>query len=376
MIPREVFMNMLIRRFLRYLNPSVEPKILQDMDRRCLRSIRIISLIVFVLEMGTFISFLIPRIGKLDHSAVVSLVSVGYCIVFCAVAFFLASKMLRSPRLPHSSFFIFRFFFFTAFTVWAIFADYRHYIVGEQMLTFYAVNLVMICFVLFKPWVGILLVCGAFAGLYLPMYLYDGAAGIQPLNFIVLALASVACNAIRYHVQISVSSQTIQLQENNAALEDTSRRDGLTGLLNRLALEEDAKKMDGRCMTIYMIDINYFKEFNDRYGHAAGDAILRQVSSALTHLYPCGHYYRYGGDEFLVITYRPPEENYGSDTYDIKQEQYDAKVLLSIGSARGKPASYQELFDLISSADKALYITKQRTHSAAFGGHDRRKRRE
>lgn len=369
-------MEKLIRRFLRYMNPSVVPKVMQDMDRRCLRSIRIISMIVFVLEMGSFVSFLITHIGKIDHSAVVSLVSVGYCIVFCAVAFFFASKMLQSPRLPHSSFFIFRFFFFTAFTVWAIFADYRHYIVGEQMLTFYAVNLVMICFVLFRPWVGILLICGAFAGLYLPMYLYDGAAGIQPLNFIVLALASVASNAIRYHVQISVSSKTIRLQENNAALENASRRDGLTGLLNRLALEEDAKKMDGRCMTIYMIDINYFKEFNDRYGHAAGDAILRQVSSALTRLYPCGHYYRYGGDEFLVITYRPPEENYGSDTYNIKQEQYDAKVLLSIGNARGKPASYQELFDLISIADKALYVTKQRTHSAEFGGHDRRQRRD
>ena len=368
-------MNKLVRRFLRYLNPPIEPKAVQDMDHRCLRSIRIISLIVFLLETGTFISFLISRINKIDHSAFVSLVSVGYCIVFCAVAFFLASKMLHSSRLPHSSFFVFRLFFFTAFTVWAIFADYRHYIVGEQMLTFYAVNLVMICFVLFRPWIGILLICGAFAGLYLPMYLYDGAAGIQPLNFIVLALASVACNAIRYHVQINVSSKTIRLQESNAALEESSRRDGLTGLLNRLALEEDAKKVDGRNMTIYMIDVNYFKEFNDRYGHAAGDAILREISSALTHLYPGGHYYRYGGDEFLVITYRPAEENYGSDTYDIRQEQYGVKVLLSIGNAQGNPAGYQDLFDLISSADKALYITKQRTHSVEFGGHDRRQRR-
>jgi len=56
------------------------------------------------------------------------------------------------------------------------------------------------------------------------------------------------------------------------------------------------------------------------------------------------------------------------------QEKYGVKVHLSIGNAQGSPTNAQELFDLISSADKALYITKKRTHSTAFGGHDRRKR--
>jgi len=156
-------------------------------------------------------------------------------------------------------------------------------------------------------------------------------------------------------------------------LKSASRRDGLTGLLNRLALEDDASTADGRQMTAYMIDINYFKEFNDQYGHAAGDTILREVSGTLKHLYPGAHYYRYGGDEFLVLTYKAPEENYGSDTYDFRQEKYGVTVDLSIGNAQGSPSNYQEVFDLISKADKALYITKQRTHSAEYGGHDRRK---
>ena len=70
-----------------------------------------------------------------------------------------------------------------------------------------------------------------------------------------------------------------------------------------------------------------------------------------------------------------PEENYGSDTYDFTVPKYKAKILLSIGNAQGCPASYDELFALISEADKALYITKQRTHSVEFGGHERRKSR-
>ena len=357
------------------MNPSIDPKALDDMDHQSLRSIHIISLIVLVFEIGTLAAFLSSHLSNLDHQAFISLVSVSYCIVLCAGGSLISKRMMQQESIRHSRFLLFKLFFFVAFTVWAIFVDYRHFKAGDQMLTFYAVNLVMICFILFRPWIGVLLVGGAFAGLYLPMYFYNGARGVEVLNFIVLALASMASNAIRYHVQINASSKAVRLSENNAVLKDKSHRDGLTGLQNRLALEEDAGKMDGRRMTAYMIDINYFKEINDRYGHAAGDAVLKETSETLKRLYPGAHYYRYGGDEFLVLTYKPAEENYGSDTYDLRQEEHGVKALLSIGNAQGSPAAYQDLFDLISRADKALYVTKQRTHSVEFGGHDRRKAR-
>ena len=363
----------LFGRLIRYLNPSVEHKVQMDMDRRSLRSIRMISLIALIFESALCVYVVFSRIGSFDHGAVVSLVSVSFCAVFCAVAFWLSAKMLRVRELAHSRFFIFKLLFFILFSVWAVFADYRHYRVGDQMLTFYAVNLIMVCFVLFKPWVGILLVGSAYSVLFLSVYSVDNAVGIEPMNFLILALASMASNTILYHGQISVSTKAIRLMENNEALESASRRDGLTGLLNRLALEEDAKLADGRRMTAYMVDINYFKEINDRHGHAAGDAILREVSEILKQLYPGAHYYRYGGDEFLVLTYKAPEDNFGSDVYDFAKDQI--RVLLSIGNAQGEPADYQEVFDLISRADKALYVTKQRTHSVEFGGHDRRKAR-
>ena len=366
----------LIQRFIRYMFPTIEPGIQNDIDRRSLRSIHVISLIVIGFESLAFILFLSTRITRFDHNALVSLISVCYCITLCAIGAALSKKMLQEKDLPHIRFFRFKILFFVAFTVWAIFVDYRHFKMGDQIMTFYTVNLLMVCFVIFRPWIGAILVGGSFIGLYIPISLYNGAAGIEPLNFIVLALASIASNAIRCHVEISVSSKAIRLTETVDALETASRRDGLTGLQNRLALEADASGMDGRKTTAYMIDINYFKEINDRYGHIAGDTILRKVSETLKHLFPGGHYYRYGGDEFLVLTHKPAEENYGSDTFDFTEEQYGVRVLLSIGNAQGSPAGYEELFDLISQADKALYITKRRTHSAEFGGHDRRNPRD
>lgn len=98
----------------------------------------------------------------------------------------------------------------------------------------------MVCFVLFRPWIGTILVGCAYTALYILLYMFDGAKGIEPLNYIFLAVASIASNAVRYHHQISISTKTVLLSENNLELEKTSRHDGLTGLLNRLALETDA----------------------------------------------------------------------------------------------------------------------------------------
>ena len=165
----------LFKRFLRYMNPSVDPKALEDMDRQSLRSIHYISLIVLVIEIGLEIVFFSAHLEHMDHQAVLSLVSVSYCIAFCAAGSLISRRMMQLETIRHSRFFLFKIIFFILFIVWAIFADYRHYKAGDQMLTFWVVNLVMICFILFRPWIGVLLVGGAFAGLYIPPYLYNGA---------------------------------------------------------------------------------------------------------------------------------------------------------------------------------------------------------
>ena len=362
-------------RFFRYIRPSVDPDTARDIDYQSMGNIRMIALVSLVFEVLTLITFLASHIRSFDHDAMISTVTVSYSILLCALAVFFSSRILKNKNVSHKSCLFFKLFFYIAFMVGAVFVDFRHYKAGNQMLTFHAANLIMVCFIVFKPWLSILLTGGTYLLCFCSLYMVDHAAGIQVLNFIVLALASIACNTIRYHHQLYLCTKEVHLSRANALLEEASRRDGLTGLQNRLALDEDAKAMDGRPLTAYMIDINYFKEINDRYGHIAGDRILQEVSVILKKLFPDAHYYRYGGDEFLVLTYKPASANYGSFTYDFTEERYGVRAVLSIGNASGSPTSYQELFDLISLADKALYIVKERTHSAEFGGHDRRKNR-
>jgi diguanylate cyclase (GGDEF)-like protein len=86
-------------------------------------------------------------------------------------------------------------------------------------------------------------------------------------------------------------------------VEDSYRlayHDELTGLPGRRALEEALRALDGD-YTIAMVDVDHFKRFNDRHGHAAGDQALRMVATELQKVSGGGRAYRYGGEEFAIL---------------------------------------------------------------------------
>jgi diguanylate cyclase (GGDEF)-like protein len=77
-------------------------------------------------------------------------------------------------------------------------------------------------------------------------------------------------------------------------------QDELTGLPSRRAFEEALPQLNGS-YTLAMVDIDHFKRFNDRHGHAAGDQALRMVASELARISAGGKPYRYGGEEFAIV---------------------------------------------------------------------------
>ena len=77
-------------------------------------------------------------------------------------------------------------------------------------------------------------------------------------------------------------------------------RDDLTGLAGRRALNEMLLRLRGKYV-VAMLDIDFFKKFNDSYGHDVGDQVLKMVSSRIARVSGGGRAYRYGGEEFTVI---------------------------------------------------------------------------
>ncbi len=95
-------------------------------------------------------------------------------------------------------------------------------------------------------------------------------------------------------------------------LTEVATHDGLTRLLNRAAFEDQVRRVwqqaqrDRQTVAVVMIDLDYFKSFNDRYGHVAGDDCLRRVSTALLEAArrrPLDFVARYGGEELVAVLY-------------------------------------------------------------------------
>ena len=117
-------------------------------------------------------------------------------------------------------------------------------------------------------------------------------------------------NALLYaSLERKVAERTAALEQANSQLEQISRTDFLTRLPNRRSLNETLDvewlraKRGGASLGLVMIDIDFFKLYNDRYGHQGGDACLRRVADVLaTGLRGgCDFVARYGGEEFVVV---------------------------------------------------------------------------
>jgi len=150
--------------------------------------------------------------------------------------------------------------------------------------------------------------------------------------------------------------------------------DALTGLGNRHSMEESFPREIARCekddepVSLVMVDVDNFKDFNDKFGHIAGDRALAAVSRILRKQFrPRDVLVRYGGDEFAVLLPQVGEETamtiadrvrmaVSGNTGDGSDSLITIPVRLSMGVAEKHPSS--TLDNLIRAADAALYRAK------------------
>ncbi|MDQ2799817.1 MAG: diguanylate cyclase, partial [Armatimonadota bacterium] len=166
-----------------------------------------------------------------------------------------------------------------------------------------------------------------------------------------------------------LETQKMELEAVNAELETLALRDGLTGLSNRrafgqrVALEMGRAVRYGLPLSLLLLDVDHFKEYNDTFGHVAGDEVLKTLSQVLhTQGRETDFFARYGGEEFVIIL--PHTDSAGALTLAerlriaIANAPWPARpVTASIGAATLLPNMEAE-DDLVSAADRALYAAK------------------
>jgi len=190
-------------------------------------------------------------------------------------------------------------------------------------------------------------------------------------------------------------SRRREIEMTNLMLRQKSEHDPLTGLNNRNKLNELAEMafqkayMEGTPLTLEILDIDCFKEFNDNYGHQAGDNCLVRIAELIRSLeaYPGVHTARYGGDEFVIIYENHSlesvkklaahlQERVRRMNIEHKFSKVSDRVTISQGLFRRIPKGGNKLWDFLSNADMALYGVKARSKNNFYVGTEFKEVRE
>jgi diguanylate cyclase (GGDEF)-like protein len=163
--------------------------------------------------------------------------------------------------------------------------------------------------------------------------------------------------------------------------------DSLTGIANRRSFDEHgalmlnlAKKRKS-AISVFMIDIDFFKQYNDHYGHSAGDQTLKIVAGALNAqiLRSSDLVARYGGEEFVMVMMGLSQEQVANIAERMRstvmqcalphaRSKVADHITISIGVCTGIPADDAEIKNLVEHADNALYQAKRNGRNQVFSG--------
>lgn len=221
--------------------------------------------------------------------------------VFCPVVTLLlvlvsvyASIYLRTKRChPRGASFVAMLFSLLAVMLWGVAASGRN--LGDQLLIYSSIQFLIAGLIVFSPFFSL----GYFS--------FSSSLFAIMLDAVGSLNAHVAGEVTYLFTMDVVISWVVYSLHRRGVLHeirvaDMSRRDELTGAKNRHYLRDDFPTFVGNKVFIMLCDIDNFKHFNDAYDHSVGDALLKDFYYALYEVFGDECTYRYGGDEFLVVT--------------------------------------------------------------------------
>lgn len=212
------------------------------------------------------------------------------------------------------------------------------------------------------------------------IFLLKFASGEKALPVVCIAdilIANAVIIFFSFYYEKVRSDTEKALQEANQKLVELSAHDGLTGLYNRryfdkmIEMEWKRSIRSGQPLSLIMADIDFFKNYNDTYGHLKGDDCIRAVAKAIRASVkrPCDIAARYGGEEFAIIL--PNTNSDGAkkiaqiakncirnNAIPHKGSKIDNIVTMSLGISTAIPNSSSKPDDIIAQADDALYKSK------------------
>ena len=192
-------------------------------------------------------------------------------------------------------------------------------------------------------------------------------------NLSMLVLTNAICAVGAYHLERARRRAWLD----SSMLADTALQDGLTGIHNRRRFDEHLQRAwqqgvrESKPLALLFADIDHFKKYNDRYGHQAGDEVMKRVARVLAgHARrPLDLVARYGGEEFAVLLFDASREHAARVGDELVAEvrtlgiphadsAADGVLTISIGVASIVPVARRSSAGFVQLADQALYAAK------------------
>lgn len=210
-----------------------------------------------------------------------------------------------------------------------------------------------------------------------PIFDHDGAV----THFI--GIQKNVTTRVLLEQQLQAKNQSFE--QIRSQLEQLAVMDGLTGIYNRrffdaqLDIQWKIAQRNNDPLTLIMLDIDNFKQFNDSYGHQAGDDALKAVAGALSRSFSRASDFvaRYGGEEFVVLAIGMTMSRAAHFAESLCQQVRDLRIphgasgtgylTVSAGYAVHMFAAHEGPAVLLADADRALYLAKQQGRNQAIG---------
>lgn len=354
---------------IKVFRDTPDQKITDSINIRNIRSVYVFSVIACIFDTVTLALFAATRRGEPRFWQI--FFNVSCCVLACALIIVLSRGVIRryerDGTISNIRTNTLVTLFYIVLSAWGIVVDVEHYAAGEQMLTFYIVQFCFVCFVVMPPKSGSVIIALSFSTLYLHTYFLDGAAEMQPQNYVIFSVIAIFGNAIQYMMLLESEKQKSEIMELNQILQQQALVDDLTELKNRNALRGDFERYIGKYAYVIMADVDHFKLFNDTYGHPVGDSVLRLIAAATMEVFRGEGTYRYGGDEFLILLSDHTDEEFTrklnqwkGEIQSIRIPDVTQPISCSCGYERCLLKSADDLRNAIKTADDRLYEAKKK----------------
>ncbi len=219
----------------------------------------------------------------------------------------------------------------------------------------------------------------AVTGIMIAAHFITGLAVDLPFDALyystaILGGAAVIGGISTYNLEYALRTNFLETR----LLNELAERDGMTGLYNRRIFDDYMERLwrqsrrERLSVALIFVDIDFFKVYNDLYGHQAGDDCLKRVAKCIARgaKRPFDFAARYGGEEFVLVLYGPPDEYARSVPEQIRRDVLELEiphagsqaakhVTVSVGFSLASPETSRSLMGAIQTADEALYQAKR-----------------